>query len=296
VRNLKYQLFYNTFTMKYLYVILITTLNAPILCAQKAIFTDFESRPQGTAYSLENWKTDGFITDSWENGMTTRSIVDDSFSVSGKQSLRITYTKGGSGPQETGAQVSLVLPGRDQYYMSYWLRFSNHFSFRSGGKLPGLAAGKLCSGGETCDGTNGFTARFMWETNGKAILYLYHMDKPGKWGDGSPLIFPSGERVTFEKGKWYHVMERVKINSSANNYDGEVEVWINGQPVLLRKGVRFTSNGEKVDRFYFSTFHGGSGPDWAPIETCHTWFDDIIISENKKDVEIQAKVNSKIKK
>ena len=47
------------------------------------------------------------------------------------------------------------------------------------------------------------------------------------------------------------------------------------------------SDGEKVDRFYFSTFHGGSGPDWAPTETCYIWFDDIIISENRKDVEIQ---------
>jgi hypothetical protein len=261
-------------------------INSLSLQAQKPISTNFESQPKGTAYSLSVWKSDGFITESWENGMNTRSMVDDSFSVSVKHSLRITYPKGCSGPGDNGAQVSLVLPGCNQYYMSYWLRFSDNFSFRLGGKLPGLAAGDLCSGGQVCNGTNGFTARFMWVDDGKVISYLYHMDKPGKWGDDSALIYPKGNQVTFERGKWYHMMERVQINTSANNYDGEVEVWINGLPVLLRKGIRFTSNGEKVDRFYFSTFHGGSGPDWAPTETCYAWFDDLIISENKKDVEM----------
>jgi hypothetical protein len=136
-------------------------------------------------------------------------MVDDAFSVSGKKSLRITYPKDCSGPGENGVQVPIVLPARDQYYMSYWLRFSDNFSFRLGGKLPGLAAGAICSGGEVCDGTNGFTARFMWEAGGKVILYLYHMDKPGKWGDGTNLIYPSGDSVVFQRGKWYQIMERV---------------------------------------------------------------------------------------
>jgi hypothetical protein len=282
--------------MKIFLILLVLVIVHPLLIlAQKPISTNFESQPKGAAYSLSVWKADGFITESWDNGMNSRSMVDDSVSVSGKKSLRITYPKGFSGPDGNGAQVSVILPGRDQYYMSYWLRFSDNFSFRLGGKLPGLAAGDLCSGGQVCNGANGFTARFMWETDGKVISYLYHMDKPGKWGDDSDLIFPSGNGVIFERGKWYQVMERVKINSSGSVHDGEVEVWINGLPVLLRKGIRFTSNGEKVDRFYFSTFHGGSGPDWAPTNTCYIWFDDIIISENKKDVEMSPELRLKMK-
>ena len=281
--------------MKKLFLIIILITVSSFVMAQKLIKTDFESQPKGTVYGLEKWKADGFKTDEWENGMITRSMVDDSVSVSGKKSLRITYPKGCYGPEENGAQVALVLPGRDQYYMSYWLRFSDNFSYTLGGKLPGLAAGKLCSGGEICDGDNGFTARFMWEEKGKVVSYLYHMDKPGKWGDVRPLIYPSGKQVIFEQGKWYQIMERVKINSSGNNYDGEVEVWINGLQVLFRKGIRFTSNGEKVDRFYFSTFHGGGSADWAPARTSYIWFDDIIISENKKDVEFPSDSHLKIK-
>jgi hypothetical protein len=277
------------------FIIVSIILDSSLLLAQKPISTNFESHPKGTAYSLDVWKSDGFVTDSWDNGMNTRSMVDDSFSVSGKKSLRVTYPKGFSGPAENGSQVSIVLPSRDQYYMSYWVRFSDNFSYRLGGKLPGLAAGALCCGGQVCDGTNGFTARFMWGEEGKVISYLYHMDKPGKWGDDKALLLPSGKQVKFERGKWYQIMERVKVNSSGSNYDGEVEVWINGLPALLRNGIRFTTNGDKVDRFFFSTFHGGSGPEWAPLETSYIWFDDIIISENRKDVEIPTELKAKIK-
>jgi hypothetical protein len=269
-------------------LIFFLSLSIDLLYAQQVISTDFESHRTGTPHQIKYWEADGFTPD-WDMGMNERSLVDSSFSVSGKKSLRITYSQGFSGPQKNGAQVSLILPDRDQYYMSYWLRFSENFDFNQGGKLPGLAAGGLCSGGQICDGTNGFTARFMWQREGGSILYLYHMDKPGKWGDSKPLIYSSSERVIFEKDKWYHIMERVKINSSGNNYDGEVEVWINNSPVLLRKGLRFTSNGEKVNRFSFSTFHGGSGPDFAPAETCYIWFDDLIISENKDDVKMLSK-------
>ena len=102
--------------------------------------------------------------------------------------------------------------------------------------------------------------------------------KKGRWGDDFPLVYPSGKHVVFEPGKWYQITERVRINSSASKSDGEVEVWINGQHVLLEKGLRFTTNGEKINRLYFSTFHGGSGPDWAPIKTSYIWFDDLVIS------------------
>ena len=251
------------------------------LFSQEKFFTGFETAQAGQAFVISEWEKAGFTTDNWDNGMETRAIADTSQAASGKKSLRVTYPVGFSGPAGNGAQVSLVLPDKKEYYMSYKLMFSPDFSFRLGGKLPGLAAGKLCSGGQVCDGTNGFTARFMWRPNGKAVLYLYHMDKKGKWGDDFPLVYPSGEQVVFEPGKWYQLSERVKINSVSDAHDGEVEVWVNGEPVLLEKGFRFTNNGEGVNRFYFSTFHGGSGPDWAPLKTSYIWYDDLTISTQR---------------
>lgn len=249
--------------------------------AQNILRNDFESGIPGSLYLLMDWERNGFIA-TWEDGLDTRSLIDSTQSVSGTNSLRITYPKDSVGPSGSGVQVNIVLPERDEYYLSYWLRFSDNFSFQLGGKLPGLAAGDLCSGGQVCDGTNGFTARFMWRRDGKIVLYLYHMDKQGKWGDDDPLVYFTGEDVTFEQGKWYQITERVKINSGNTSYDGEVEAWVNGIPVLLRKGIRFTSNGEGVDRFYFSTFHGGTTAEWAPTETCYINVDDIVISTDKK--------------
>jgi hypothetical protein len=249
--------------------------------AQNVLGNDFEAAIPGSPYLLMNWVKDGFVA-TWDDGLDTRSLIDSTQSVSGKNSLRITYPKDSVGPSGNGAQVSIILPEQKEYYLSYGLRFSDNFSFQLGGKLPGLAAGDLCSGGQVCDGTNGFTARFMWRRCGKIVLYLYHMDKQGKWGDDDPLVYPSGEDVVFDRGKWYQISERVRINSGDTTHDGEVEAWVNGIQVLLRKGIRFTSNGEGVDRFYFSTFHGGSTAEWAPEETCFLNIDDILISSDEK--------------
>ncbi len=263
-----------------LFLVLICILVFDEIHSQNIFRNDFEAATPGLPYLLMNWEKDGFIA-TWEDGLDTRSFIDSTRAVSGENSLRITYPKDSVGPSGSGAQVNIILPDRDEYYLSYWLRFSDNFSFQLGGKLPGLAAGDLCSGGQVCDGTNGFTARFMWRRGGKIVLYLYHIDKKGMWGDDIPLVYPTGEDVTFRRGEWYQITERVRINSTNTTRDGEVEVWINGIRVLLHKGIRFTSNGEGVNRFYFSTFHGGNTPEWGPEETCHLNVDDILISEDK---------------
>jgi hypothetical protein len=265
-------------------ILILITLFVPCqlgLFAQNLLTNDFEKAIPGTHYLLMNWEKDGFNA-SWEDGLDTRSLIDPTYAVSGKNSLRITYPKDSVGPAGNGAQVCIVLPRQNEYYLSYWLRFSDNFSFRLGGKLPGLAGGDLCSGGQVCDGTNGFTARFMWRRNGKIVLYLYHMDKKGKWGDDIPLVYPTGEDVAFDRGKWYQITERVRINSTDTSHDGEVEAWVDGTRVLTVGGIRFVSNDEGVNRFYLSTFHGGNTPEWGPSETCFLNMDDIVISSDKK--------------
>ena len=163
-------------------LIIVFLLNPVILLSQNEFSINFENSLGGHAFGLNEWTQSGFVTDGWDNGLQYRAMVDTTIAASGKKSLRVTYPVGVSGPMENGIQVPLVLPDRKQYYMSYKLMFSHDFSFRLGGKLPGLAAGKLCSGGQVCDGTNGFTARFMWRAKGEVVLYLYHMDKKGTLG------------------------------------------------------------------------------------------------------------------
>ena len=259
------------------------------LSAEMISSTRFESSEAGKPFLLEAWQKERFSTGTWDNGLKDRTIIDTTYSVSGRKSLRIEYPKGGVGPSETGAQVELKFPSRDVAYMSYWMRFSDNFSFGTsseGGKLPGLCGGNNCSGGDNCDGTNGFSARFMWRAGGQIVLYLYHMDKPEKYGEDHPLKYADGSNVIFERGSWHHIEERVKINSAGDVYDGEVQAWVDGKEVLSLKGLRFTNNGDKVDKLYISTFHGGNDETWAPTETCHIWFDDIRIGTSREDTRL----------
>ncbi|PIB37044.1 hypothetical protein BFP72_17350 [Reichenbachiella sp. 5M10] len=253
--------------------------------SQRIYSTSFEGWPNHKEYTKACLKADGFKL-NWTDGFDqARVIIDSSISHSGHNSIRVQYPKGGVGPSQTGAQAALHFDGKKNVYASYWLYFSDNFDWggkHEGGKLPGLAGNKNCSGGQHCDGTNGFTARLMWRTNGKAVLYLYHMDKPGKYGEDIPLMIED-KQVVFEKEKWYHITERVKINSG-NKKNGEIEIWVNGQQVLSKTGLRFVNDGSLIDNFYFSTFHGGAGQDWAPDADCYIWFDDLVVSTRKADV------------
>lgn len=251
--------------------------------------TSFEGQPAGTSYQRSLWKHDGFTTGTWDDGLSGRTCVDTTFAKSGKNSLMFLYPKGEFGTGGTGAQVELFIPGRNEYYASYSVRFSDNFSWGSeneGGKLPCLAGGERCGGaGQDCTGTNGFAARIMWRKGGKGVLYLYHMDKPGKYGQDFDLKWPWGQNVFFERGKWHRIVERVKINSAGNRYDGEVEIWIDGKQVLNKRDIRFVTNGDPIDHFYMSSFHGGHDSSWAPKETCWIWFDDLRISSCRDDID-----------
>jgi hypothetical protein len=123
----------------------------------------------------------------------------------------------------------------------------------------------------------------MWGKEGKLVLYLYHMDKKNRCGDSHDLLDENKMPFRAERGEWIHVAERVKVNSQSN-HDGEVQLWLNGVEAINKSGIKFVTNGDKVDLLYFSTFFGGSEPGYRPGEDCHIWFDDIKISTNKSDV------------
>ncbi|MBP3716268.1 MAG: T9SS type A sorting domain-containing protein [Paludibacteraceae bacterium] len=267
-------------------------LAVPLLCvfdsaAEMLMETSFENVADGTPFTRDLWTQQGFQPASWDEGLATRTCVCRGSAADGMNALRVMYPKGEYGTAHTGCQVPLLFDQRNEAYMSYYLKFSDNFSWGTtsyGGKLPGLAGGASCSGGQMCDGTNGWSARFMWRGGGKLILYLYDMLKTDKYGEDHQLYFPDGAPVVAVPGQWIHIAERVKTNSSPDSQDGEVQVWVNGVEVLFLKGRQFTNNGEEVDKLYISTFHGGDSDEWCPTDTCFTFFDDICIGTDYNDV------------
>lgn len=190
--------------------------------------------------------------------------------------LRMDYPAGGVGPQQSGGQFLVGLPPSEELWLTYELRFDQNFDFRKGGKLPGLTSGgSKYTGGTIPSKGQGWSARYMWKADGKAIVYLYTVDMPSKWGESLPL-----EGVQFQPQRWHRLTQRIRLNSG-DAFNGILEVWFDEMLVLQRDDIRFRLGDKgRIDSFYFSTFHGGNTPDWAPKRDSSAGFRNFTISQS----------------
>ncbi|MFD4750122.1 polysaccharide lyase [Streptomyces rubiginosohelvolus] len=252
----------------------------------------FERPAAGNGYPLGQWATDGW-TAPWQQGMETRARIDDTTPAhGGSKSLRIHYPKGKIGPEDSGAQAPFALTKAREYYLSFWVKFSGDFSWGTteyAGKVGlGLAGGASCSGGQVCDGTNGFSSRMIWrQNNGQAAVYYYHMGHAGQYGDYA-VLKKNGADIHWPKNQWVNVAQRVKVNTVTGgnaNPDGEIEVFYNGRSAAKVTGLRFVTNNDQVDRAYFSSFAGGATPSFAPNnDNSFIWYDDLKVSTDRNDI------------
>lgn len=199
--------------------------------------------------------------------------LDDRLSVERSDQsrfIRVRYPSGKWGSNDSGAQFMVKLEPRRSYQCSYHVRFPQQFDFAKGGKLPGLAGGTATAGLDRPSG-DGWTARYMWREHGKLVLYLYHMDQKHRQGDDIALS------VRAEPGKWMQLKQSVTVNDPDKS-NGRIRVWVNGRMVLDRKDLRLRSEEKAlVNKFYFSTFFGGKGKEWAPKKDMSIDFADIIV-------------------
>lgn len=257
--------------------------------AQVLYTNDFEDDAVGN-YSAATLSAD-WNSPSFSNGVDEGrvSIVDDG---SGK-ALAVTYPAGkfGSGDDDTGAQWKLDFDqGYEAVQLEYRVKFGAGFDFVRGGKLPGLIGGEGNVGGNAPDGTDGFSARMMWRTDGSSgsnltpdksniVQYVYHPDQPGtfgedfRWDDG-----PSSEWTEFESDRWYSLRHLVVMNTPGQN-DGVIKAWLDGEQVLSVDNIRFRDVASlQIDQMYFSTFFGGGSSDWATSKDEIAFFDDFRIT------------------
>ena len=188
--------------------------------------------------------------------------------------LRVEFPAGGVGPGEGGAQfrTDLGANSSDELFLSYRVRFENGFDWSLGGKLPGLAGGTANTGGDRPNGRDGWSARMMWRQNGAATQYVYHPDQPGQFGDTTFWDVP------FATGRWLQVEHQVRLNTPGRS-DGFIRGWLDGRLVMDRQGMRFRDTADiEIDSLLFSTYFGGSTPEWAPDRDVHVDFDDFVVS------------------
>jgi hypothetical protein len=180
--------------------------------------------------------------------------------------------------------VFLPEPGLE-YSLNYDVRFDKEFQFVKGGKLLGLGPVNHITGGRPIV-PDGWSARVTFKEGGAVRLYTYHQDMQGQYGDRGHVQLP----FTFEKERFYSVSLHVRVNDSPQSANGFSRLYVDGEMLERHEGLRLRGSGGEeslINKFMFSSFHGGHEPDWAPrnadgsYKTVYATFDNIAVYEGE---------------
>ncbi len=198
------------------------------------------------------------------------SVIQEGCGVSGSKCLRIAHKPTSYGSYRIGTYIPL--PAAEEYSLQYDVYFEEDFEFVKGGKLPGFAPADPVSGCGTIAPEN-WSARLMWGRDGVVKPYVYHQDSSSRCGEG-----PVASNFNFERGQWYSLTVYLKLNQSERSGDGELKLFINGQPVVeyTNLNLRGRINDDTAIRnVFFANFFDGSDRTWSPSKTVYMRFDNI---------------------
>lgn len=201
--------------------------------------------------------------------------------IDGSDAILVEYVGFEHGSKRVLARYPL---GRkvDQATLSFDVRFDEDFQWQSGGKLHGLGPQQAVTGGGQRR-ADGWSARVMFRQDGRCSTYLYEQSREKKYGIGETTDAP-----VFTAGHWYHVTFQVRLNEPGKA-NGFARILIDDREVVNTTGVNFRGEGgerTRIQKFLFSTFHGGNSRKWAPVDgdgkpvTVHAWFDNFMVTAN----------------
>lgn len=198
----------------------------------------------------------------------------------GSDAIRVAYVGSNVGSERVGV-FHPIGSAVDQATLSFDVRFDNDFQWVMGGKLHGLGPKRFISGGQERK-PDGWSARIMFNSEGRCSTYLYDQDKEKKYGIGG-----RSEKPVFEAGRWHHVVLQVGLNTPGEP-NGFSRILIDGKEVVHSRNVTFRAVGgsdTQIQTFLFSTFHGGNSAQWAPVDaqgnfvTVHADYDNFVVTE-----------------
>mgnify|MGYP003641414997 FL=1 len=243
---------------------LLTSCSSP----KPLLFMDFED--------IEDLKTKELLTHPLIKWVSTNG-VDSS------KCIEVMYVGYEQGSKRVVKEFILEEPIREAT-LNYSIKFEKGFQFVKGGKLHGLGPVQKVTGGDPIR-TNGWSARIMFNPNGKVASYLYHQKMSGTYGEGLHSTKP-----VFTPGRYNHVAIYVKLNNPYAAKNGKFELWVDGQKILAQDSIQFRGEpGDHtlINKVLFSTFHGGHMPEWAPkdkngaYQNETAWFDDIYVYKGR---------------
>lgn len=167
----------------------------------------------------------------------------------------------------------------EEIFFRYYLRLGDDWRPHRGGKFPGIGGtyGKAGWGGRKVDGTDGWSARGLFEglKDGRTPVgfYCYHADMRGTYGDH--WVWDRDGFAGLENNRWYCVEQQAKMNTPGGN-DGILRGWIDGNLVFEKTDVRMRDVATlKIETIWLNLYYGGT---WTAPADMHVYLDDVVIS------------------
>lgn len=177
--------------------------------------------------------------------------------------LRIRFVKGMK-VDHTGVCLGVQVPPRAQYTLEYRVRYDETFETGLHGKQFGLSGGMSYTGGlgKPCrENGDGWSVRLQFDAHADEIsnqLYVYHCGMTGTYGES---LGTHRTPFYFKRGEWHDIKLRVTMQSAADNGDGRIEVWCDGEKKIDVSHFRFVrkESGRQIDLVRLESFPGGAG-------------------------------------
>ncbi|KAF8073442.1 hypothetical protein FPV67DRAFT_746760 [Lyophyllum atratum] len=211
------------------------------------------------------------------------SFVQDPYDAANKEKvLRVSYPNGTYAHSEVGeGGVGMYLDpfgnvNAQRAMFTYEVAFSKGWDFVNGGKLLGLFGGTVgehCSGGiytNTC-----FSTRIVWRQDGDAEVYAYIPGYTGFDQLSNIISSPSSFGYSINRGSWKFTVggwQKVSIvltlnsnpSAGATEANGGLAIYLDDKHIFTHNYFVYR-NDAKVDvsSIFFSTFFGGSSPEYA---------------------------------
>lgn len=218
--------------------------------------------------------------------LAAKTLLDNQYITLGKNegpdgshAIRVHY----EGYEMGSKRVVVQLPLKNKVKhatLTFDVKFDKDFQFVRGGKLHGLGPLKRITGGLKRL-PSGWSARIMWRPEGSCASYLYDQDISKKWGNGKRTDHP-----IFKKGEWQHIALQVQLND-AGKANGFSKIYIDNKLIIDHQNVEYrgvAGDETLIQKFLFSTFHGGNTPDWAPVDQDGNFISNYALFDNFKVV------------
>jgi hypothetical protein len=260
--------------------------------------TTIQSTTDAQSFIVSQWSlSKGHI----QNGPGNLQFIDDPFpnapipalpssTNTSSPVLAITYPQGSFSSDTSGAQLYQLWNTTDgqpfqSMMVSYDIAFDSGFNWVKGGKLPGLRGGPNstgCSGGSEPNGSDCFSARIMWRTNGKGEVYAY-VPTPNNFCSEAGIICNSDFGISVQRGaftlasgQWNRITLLVQLNDPPDVANGNMVLYFNDVLAISQRNILYrNSSAVNANGFYLSTFFGGSDSSWATPQTTHSYIRNV---------------------